>query len=108
MNSDTPETDAFAKEMYANGIDQHFDGLQAHSLARKLEKERDEALRLAKMNEQYARGTEIIIAERDHLKKVCDELMRHDKCCHGAGEHPHCGRCKAIALYNQLPHVKNK
>lgn len=43
MEKDTPETTAFAREMYKSGVDCHHDGRRAIDFASKMESERDEA-----------------------------------------------------------------
>lgn len=103
MNSDTPETDAASiptakwKETPVCG-----------SFARKLERERDGArhdrdLYHETANREHAERVKAE-AERDQLRKVCDELewlSRYaDRDCQRS--------INAIILYNQLPHVKDK
>ena len=128
--SDTPETDALIEEIRSKPSK---GGCIPKDFARKLERERDEAKRLYSNAQALARilvgQREVVIAERDQLKrelqaahiqrdldkksdeennqlrKVADELAKHDECCHGPGRNLVCGRCNALIAYNSLPHV---
>ena len=103
-NTPTPETDAV----------RHCDYPTILETCRKLERERDEA-RARKDSAQCsadARKERIdeLQAERDQLRKVCDELAkqyRHEMMSmFGHASDCDCSRCEPmIKLYNILPHV---
>lgn len=90
----TPETDATWPGHKSCDID----------FARKLERERDEARLL-----NSAQGEYDIVAERNQLRKVADELATHarhaDNCdfyLEGDQRDCTCGKTKALAAYNEL------
>ena len=115
MNTSTPETDNYCSPNHRGGI---------YDFARKLERERDEAIEKAAAFEQAVQDERNIhmttIAERDQLRKVCDELA---KVCEDfpsavgnceTGEHwvpvDHWEEYAqknnaALSSYNSLPHV---
>jgi len=71
-------------------------------------KEADRQTEIADAMTEYQGVEAHLIRENLQLRKVADELAQHDECCHGHGKNKHCGRCKALELYNQLPHVQER
>lgn len=129
MNTKTPETDAkkwmaarYSENVYVEVVDADF--------GCKLERERDEARK--ERNElnnllrsvgwgqgeidsaaSFAEENDALIAERDQLRKVCDELAKQLKpfaecisTCGGQQLYP--TTSTAISNYNSLPHVITK
>ena len=97
MNTPTPETDAFENERHTmNAYRKVLD------FARKLERERNE-VRASYLGLQQEHIK--VVAERDQLRKVCDELAGQLK-----SFYPDNSIRLNIALrdYSQLPHVKAK
>ena len=105
MNA-TPETDR-AKFDAANYRDEVADYVVRVDFARKLERERDEALseceRLEIMTAEKA-------AELHQLRAVCDELATafSSNGLHWISNADECVVCKTLEAYNSLPHVKAK
>ena len=103
MNTPTPETDAhYATTKTACPQQGDID------FARRLERERDEAQRVVREQHAQVIGLyaieDVLINERDQLRKVCDELAlipwRYPRLLWDEESD------KAMDAYNQLPHVK--
>ena len=108
MNTPTPETDEHQDDLVH--ADTYTCWQQTLNLARKLERERDEAQRV--ISEQHAQIIGLYAIEdelrneRDRLRKVCDELYESIGCVH-CGPDEFCAECKhKMRSYHQLPHVK--
>ena len=101
MNTPTPETDVHQDDLVH--ADTYTCWQQTLNLARKLERERDEAQRVVR--EQHAQIIGIYAQEaelrneRDQLRKVCDELANATRAEFGELNW-------RLDAYNQLPHVK--
>ena len=101
MNTPTPETDEHQDDLVH--ADTYTCWQQTLNLARKLERERDEAQRV--IREQHAQIIgcyaleDELRNERDHLRKVCDELANATRAEFGELNW-------RLDAYNQLPHVK--
>jgi hypothetical protein len=123
MNTETKETNAAILEHVGNSKEDDFNYVPV-DFARKLERERDEArMALKHQSQNYISLYEAVIgdgcttsdvkdvneiarqhrAERDQLRKVCDELRHAAVCMCGKD----CG-VDAMKNYYQLPHVKDK
>lgn len=96
MNSDTPETDA-AESKWRELSGQ--EGFVTDDFARKLERERDEAIQTLQLNRTVVNN---LLAERDQLRKVCDELVQLLK------QFDRQSAKLIFETYNQLSHVKEK
>jgi hypothetical protein len=93
--SDTPETDNFEWAMSNRELSSREKELLM--FARKLERERDEAIKARNHNRICV---ERLAAERDQLRKVCDELAKELN--HATSGH---SIVAALHSYNSLPHV---
>jgi len=107
MNSPTPETDALRDSLWnlveRTSVSFHVE--QFLKLARKLERERDEAKReIIFWIESDKRFKELqeTRAERDQLRKVADAFAT------SVFNRDIYGIKPAVELYNQLPHVQER
>ncbi len=97
MNTPTPETDAAVQRFILRPVTNS----EANFIefTRKLERERDEARLKAADRNEWQDVAMKVSAERDQLRKVCDEFYYADS-------------QKEIAIarasFHQLPHVKEK
>ena len=99
MNTPTPETEAKS----ADHIGFWSCATVPTDFARKLERSRDEAQRLVREQHAQIIGLyaieDVLINERDQLRKVCDALANATRAEFGELNW-------RLDAYNQLPHVK--
>lgn len=102
MNAPTPETDVILTHI--NGdiySDEQFEKIK--NLVSKLERERDEARVARDIQGKVAID---VIAERDQMRKIADELAFHLACTHKeTGCQSQCSTVVVLNNYNSLPHV---